>query len=679
LRSRFSLKRYTDPKQLWLLWSGLSGRTRALVTVVAFAAVVVVSAMTYAGLTTEPALKSISISQVVEDARQGKVARIEVREATNQITVYYADPAVGKRGALKEWQVSAQETLREGGVAAAQMPEISVLSAGPSLSGIMGFMILVLILLPLTYMLFGQSGGRGSMGAFRRSKARKVTHSANQPRVTFNDVAGVDEAKQELTEIVDFLKHPDKFRQMGARSPKGVLLVGPPGTGKTLISRAVAGEAGVPFFSISGSEFVEMYVGVGAGRVRDLFAQARKQMPCVIFIDEIDAVGRQRSSGNSPVSHEEREQTLNQLLVEMDGFDNSTNIIVIAATNRPDILDQALLRPGRFDRQVVLDKPDIKGRTAILSVHARNKPLAAGITLDTIAKMTPGFSGADLENLVNEAAILAVRRGKPTITMFELEEAVDRVIAGPERKSRVISDHEKAVTAYHEVGHALTARMLANVDPVQKISIIARGMAGGYTRVLPGEDRYLQSRSQFKDYLVFILGGRAAEEVIFEEVTTGASNDLERATDIARNMVMKYGMSQRIGLLSLGRRAGGSFLGGTSDPDVTYSQDLARAIDEEVRSLVDDAYKRACEILTNHTDKLVDISELLIERETLDGEEFENLFDGIPRPEPRRARREREVSTAHATRPLPRVTSGLPAVANIVVTPSQPEDRSGLQ
>jgi cell division protease FtsH len=365
----------------------------------------------------------------------------------------------------------------------------------------------------------------------------------------------------------------------------------------------------------------------------------------VIFIDEIDAVGRRRSSGHMHVSNEEREQTLNQLLVEMDGFDNSTHIIVVAATNRPDVLDPALLRPGRFDRQVMLDKPDIKGRTAILKVHARGKPLEKGVTLDTIAKMTPGFSGADLENLMNEAAILAVRRNKPSIGLLELEEAVDRVLAGPERKSRIISEQEKAITAYHEVGHALTARMLPHVDPVHKVSIIARGMAGGYTRVLPGEDRYLQSRSQFNDFLVFILGGRAAEEVIFDEVTTGASNDLERATDIARGMVMKYGMSQRLGLVSLGRRAGGQFLGGTSDHEVTYSEDVARTIDEEVRALVNAAYARAIHILTTHKQRLVDISELLIEQETLDGAEFEALFDGIPRPQPRAARLRKATTT----------------------------------
>ena len=588
----------------------------------------------------------LPISQVIADVRAGEVARIELHEGSNEIAVYYKDPARPKGTAIKEWQVGVQEALKDGDVPASAMPEI-VVERTPSVGGLFGFLFLAAVIGPIAYMML-RGSARGGLGGVGKSKARNVAPGDQLPKVTFDDVAGVDEAKQELTEIVEFLKHPEKFSRMGARSPKGVLLVGPPGTGKTLMSRAVAGQAGVPFFSISGSEFVEMFVGVGASRVRDLFAQARKNMPCVIFIDEIDAVGRRRSSGHMHVSNEEREQTLNQLLVEMDGFDNQTHIIVVAATNRPDVLDPALLRPGRFDRQVMLDKPDIKGRTAILKVHARGKPLEKGVTLDTIAKMTPGFSGADLENLMNEAAILAVRRNKQGIGLHEMEEAVDRVLAGPERKSRIISEQEKAITAYHEVGHALTARMLAHVDPVHKVSIIARGMAGGYTRVLPGEDRYLQSRSQFTDYLVFILGGRAAEEVIFDEVTTGASNDLERATDIARGMVMKYGMSQRLGLVSLGRRAGGQFLGGTSDHEVTYSEEVARTIDEEVRSLVNEAYGRALHILTTHKERLVTISEMLIERETLDGAEFEALFDGIPRPQPRLAR----LRKAAATMPL---------------------------
>jgi cell division protease FtsH len=641
LKSRFPLKHYIKPSYIKSSFRKLPRRGRySMVILAGFAVLIMLVAIVTAPARTQDL---VPISTVIADVRAGEVARIELHEGSNEITVFYKDPARGKSIAIKEWQVSVQEALKEGDVPASAMPDI-VVERTPSVGGLFGFLILASIIGPVTYLMF-RGQGRGGLGGVGKSKARSVAPGDQLPRVTFDDVAGVDEAKQELTEIVEFLKHPEKFSRMGARSPKGVLLVGPPGTGKTLMSRAVAGQAGVPFFSISGSEFVEMFVGVGASRVRDLFAQARKSMPCVIFIDEIDAVGRRRSSGHMHVSNEEREQTLNQLLVEMDGFDNSTHIIVVAATNRPDVLDPALLRPGRFDRQVMLDKPDIKGRTAILKVHARGKPLEKGVTLDTIAKMTPGFSGADLENLMNEAAILAVRRNKPSIGLLELEEAVDRVLAGPERKSRIISEQEKAITAYHEVGHALTARMLPHVDPVHKVSIIARGMAGGYTRVLPGEDRYLQSRSQFNDFLVFILGGRAAEEVIFDEVTTGASNDLERATDIARGMVMKYGMSQRLGLVSLGRRAGGQFLGGTSDHEVTYSEDVARTIDEEVRALVNAAYARAIHILTTHKQRLVDISELLIEQETLDGAEFEALFDGIPRPQPRAARLRKATTT----------------------------------
>src|SRR5687768_6412978 len=383
------------------------------------------------------------------------------------------------------------------------------------------------------YMMRQAQGTNNQALSFGKSRARMFI--GNKPTTTFEDVAGVDEAKQELSEVVEFLKYPEKFSSLGARIPRGVLLVGPPGTGKTMLARAVAGEAGVPFFSISGSEFVEMFVGVGASRVRDLFDQAKRNAPCIVFIDEIDAVGRQRGAGLGG-SHDEREQTLNQILVEMDGFDTQTNIIVVAATNRPDVLDPALLRPGRFDRQVVLDRPDIKGRVAILGVHSRGKPMDKTVNLETVAKVTPGFSGADIENLVNESAILAARRNRKTISQSEIEEAIDRVIAGPERRSRIISEREKAITAYHEVGHALVARMLPNVDPVHKISIISRGMMGGYTRVLPGEDRYMWSRSQFKDNLAFALGGRAAEEIIFQEVTTGASNDIERVTEMARQM-----------------------------------------------------------------------------------------------------------------------------------------------
>ncbi|HXR64625.1 MAG TPA: ATP-dependent zinc metalloprotease FtsH [Ktedonobacteraceae bacterium] len=476
----------------------------------------------------------------------------------------------------------------------------------------------------LLFMIRQAQGSNNQAISFGKSRARMFM--GNKPTVTFTDVAGVEEAKQELQEIVEFLKFPDKFSALGARIPKGLLLVGPPGTGKTLISRAVAGEAGVPFFSISGSEFVEMFVGVGASRVRDLFEQAKRNSPCIVFVDEIDAVGRQRGAGLGG-SHDEREQTLNQILVEMDGFDTNTNVIVIAATNRPDILDPALLRPGRFDRQVVLDRPDIRGRVAILQVHSKGKPLEQGVTLDTLAKQTPGFSGADLSNLLNEAAILAARRNKRTIGMSELEEAIDRVVAGPARKSRLISEREKAITAYHEVGHALVARMLPNTDPVHKVSIVARGQAGGFTMLLPTEDRYLWSKPQFEDMLAYALGGHVAELIIFGEVTTGASNDIERVTKIARSMVTEYGMSNLIGPMALGRKEELVFLGRDFNEQRNYSEQTAREVDEEVRSIIQEGFDRAYNVLQQNKARLIMISERLIKEETLEGPVFEALFN----------------------------------------------------
>jgi cell division protease FtsH len=482
----------------------------------------------------------------------------------------------------------------------------------------------VLIIVVAFFLLMRQAQGSNNQAlSFGKSRARMFL--SNKPAVTFTDVAGVDEAKQELQEIVEFLKFPDKFAALGARIPKGVLLVGPPGTGKTLVARAVAGEAGVPFFSISGSEFVEMFVGVGASRVRDLFEQAKRNAPCIVFVDEIDAVGRQRGAGLGG-SHDEREQTLNQMLVEMDGFDSTTSVIVMAATNRPDVLDPALLRPGRFDRQVVLDKPDVRGRLAILGVHMRGKPLDDDVKLETLAKQTAGFSGADLQNLLNEGAILAARAGKSAITMSELEEAVDRVSAGPERKSRIISEREKAVTAYHEVGHALVARALPNCDPVHKVSIVARGPMGGYTRLLPTEERYLWSKSQFEDFLAFALGGHMAERLIFGEVTTGASNDIERVTVMARRMVTEYGMSDHIGPIALGKKDEMIFLGREIAEERNYSELTAREIDEEVRAIVRRAFEVAERVLTEHRDRLILISEKLIQTETLEGPEFEELF-----------------------------------------------------
>jgi cell division protease FtsH len=467
-----------------------------------------------------------------------------------------------------------------------------------------------------------QSGNNQAM-SFGRSRARLI--AGDKPAITFADVAGVDEAKQELSEIVEFLKYPEKFVALGARIPKGVLLVGPPGTGKTLLSKAVAGEAGVPFFSISGSEFVEMFVGVGASRVRDLFDQAKKNSPCIVFVDEIDAVGRQRGAGLGG-GHDEREQTLNQLLVEMDGFDTNTHVIVIAATNRPDVLDPALLRPGRFDRHVTLDRPDIKGRRSILDVHARNKPLDTTVDLEVLARQTPGFSGADLANLINEAAILAARANKKTIGMDELEEAIARVIAGPERKSRRISDHEKEIIAYHEVGHALVMKALPHTDPVHKVSIISRGMALGWTMSLPEEDKYLISRDELMDQIAGIMGGRVAEELVFGDITSGAENDIQKATQMARRMVTQWGMSDKLGLVAMGHREELVFLGRDLGEQRNYSEEVAAIIDEEIRSIVEHGHQTARAILTQQRDKMDAVVEQLKIVETLDGKELDEIL-----------------------------------------------------
>jgi cell division protease FtsH len=486
----------------------------------------------------------------------------------------------------------------------------------------------VLLIGVFLYFMFRQAQGSNNQAmSFGKSRARMFL--GNKTVVTFADVAGVDEAKTELQEVVEFLKYPEKFNSLGARIPRGVLLVGPPGTGKTLLARAVAGEAGVPFFSISGSEFVEMFVGVGASRVRDLFDQAKRNSPCIVFVDEIDAVGRQRGAGLGG-SHDEREQTLNQILVEMDGFDTNTNVIVVAATNRPDVLDPALLRPGRFDRQVILDRPDMKGRLEILKVHIKGKPLDKAIDLPHIAKQSPGFSGADLANLVNEAAILAARRNKKVITTSEFSEALERVVAGPERKSRVISDAEKTIIAYHEGGHALVQRILPKCDPVAKVSVISRGMALGYTMGLPTEDRYLQSKAEFEDKIAGMLGGNVAERLIFGDTTTGASNDIEKATNLARRMVTEFGMSDRLGPLSFGKREELVFLGREIGEQRNYSDDVARMIDEEVRAIIDKAYARAMDVLTTHKDRLVQLAERLVAEETIEHEEFEAMFADLP-------------------------------------------------
>lgn len=493
------------------------------------------------------------------------------------------------------------------------------------LSVIPNLLITILLFVGL-WVFFIQQVQGGSNRAMSFGKSRARLHSEDRNKITFNDVAGLNEAKQELQEIVEFLRQPKRFVDLGAKIPKGVLLVGPPGTGKTLLGRAVAGEAGVPFFSISGSDFVEMFVGVGAARVRDLFETAKKNSPCIVFIDEIDAVGRQRGAGLGG-GHDEREQTLNQLLVEMDGFDPNVGIIIIAATNRPDVLDPALLRPGRFDRQVVVDNPDVSGREAILKIHSRNKPLANDVKLDVLARRTPGFTGADLENLMNEAAILAARKNKKTIEMVDCEEAIDRVIMGPERKSRVISEQDRKVFAYHEAGHALVARELPNMDPVHKVSIVSRGMAGGYTMVLPMEDKHVTTRSELTDYLAYAMGGRAAEELTFKEVSTGDQNDLDRATKLARKMITEYGMSERLGPLTFGHgHEDQVFLGRDLARERNYSEEVAAIIDQEVKSLVEGAYERAKEILKREKNKLDKIVAALLDKETLNREEFEALF-----------------------------------------------------
>jgi cell division protease FtsH len=493
----------------------------------------------------------------------------------------------------------------------------------------------ILFLAFLFFFLFRQARGANNQAmSFGRSRARLFP--ANRATVTFADVAGADEAKTDMQEVVEFLKAKEKFQSLGARIPKGVLLIGPPGTGKTLLARAVAGEADVPFFSISGSEFVEMFVGVGASRVRDLFDQAKRNTPCIVFIDEIDAVGRQRGAGLGG-SHDEREQTLNQILVEMDGFDTNTNVIVIAATNRPDILDPALLRPGRFDRRVVLDRPDINGRVAILKVHTNGKPLDRTVNLETLAKGTVGFSGADLANLVNEAAILAARRNKKAISMDEMEESIDRVLAGPERKSRKISPKEKEVIAYHEAGHALVARMLPNADPVHKISIVARGMALGYTKQLPVEDRYINTRSQFKDVLATLLAGDVSVELIFNERTTGAHDDILRATDLARRMVTDYGMSDKLGMRTFGNKQEMVFLGREIAEQKDYSERTALAIDREIDSLIEEGRNCAVDILSKQKAKLKALATMLINQETLEGDALEKAFGNISisRPKPK--------------------------------------------
>ncbi len=506
----------------------------------------------------------------------------------------------------------------------------------PWWSTLLTYLIPFILIIGLFFFFMQQTQGGGNrVMNFGKSRAR--LHDGERKKVTFEHVAGADEEKAELQEIVDYLKDAKKFTELGARIPKGVLLVGPPGTGKTLLARAVAGEAGVPFFSISGSDFVEMFVGVGASRVRDLFDNAKKNAPCIVFIDEIDAVGRQRGAGLGG-GHDEREQTLNQLLVEMDGFDINEGVIVLAATNRPDILDPALLRPGRFDRQITVNFPDVKGREEILKVHTKGKPLAKDVDLKVLARRTPGFTGADLENLVNEGALLAARRGRKTISMVELEEAIDRVIAGTEKKSRVISDFEKKIVAYHEAGHALVGYLLPHTDPVHKVSIIPRGRAGGYTLMLPEEDRYYMTRSELLDRVSALLAGRVAEQVVFDEISTGAQNDLERATSIVRQMIMEYGMSDELGPITLGHKHDQVFLGRDLGRERDFSEEIARAIDKEIRRTIDRCYHKSEELIMQHREKLDRLAEMLLEKETLDAAEIEALIEGKDLAELERAK-----------------------------------------
>ncbi|HZP25803.1 MAG TPA: ATP-dependent zinc metalloprotease FtsH [Dehalococcoidia bacterium] len=578
--------------------------------------------------------QDVPLSTLISDAKAQSVKQVTVDGRKVEWTVANSDQ---KFKATLEQNDTVRQVLQDNGIPVQDQPQIETKQAsawGSVFSILLNFLPLIFIVAILFFFLRQAQGTNNQAMNFGKSRARML--SSSRPTVTFQDVAGVDEAKEELQEVVEFLKYPEKFAALGARIPKGVLLVGPPGTGKTLLAKAVAGEAGVPFFSISGSEFVEMFVGVGASRVRDLFDQAKRNSPCIVFVDEIDAVGRHRGAGLGG-SHDEREQTLNQILVEMDGFDTSTNVIVVAATNRPDILDPALLRPGRFDRQVVLDRPDIRGRTAILNVHSKGKPLDTSIKLEVLAKQTPGFSGADLANLVNEAAILAARRGKKKVTMSEFDEAVDRVIAGPERKSRVISAREREIIAYHEAGHALMGHLLPGADPPYKISIVSRGMAGGFTRFLPEEDRHLYNKSQFHDMLAAMLGGLVSEEIAFGESTTGPQDDLERATRIARQMVTQWGMSERLGPRTFGRKEEMIFLGREISEQRNYSEKVAEEIDDEVRQIIDKAYHTARKLLLDNRPKLDQVVRAILEHETIEGENLAELLrrdpgDDIPEP-----------------------------------------------
>jgi cell division protease FtsH len=611
--------------------------------IVTFLLIVAVAAMVVTAVRNQSSTTQVlTINELAQDIQLGKVSRVVI-ENNGSLRVIY------KTGSQAETETGVDAYKESDSTLVAQLTALGVspekLSAenvkieveAPSvwsgfLGGFLVYLLPLLLMLGIFWFIFRQAQGSNNAAmSFGKSRARMF--SGEHPTVTFNDVAGADESKQELAEVVEFLKEPQKFIQLGARIPKGVLLVGPPGTGKTLLAKAVSGEAGVPFFSISGSEFVEMFVGVGASRVRDLFDQAKRHSPCIVFVDEIDAVGRQRGAGLGG-SHDEREQTLNQMLVEMDGFDTDTNIIIIAATNRPDILDPALLRPGRFDRRVMLDRPDMKGREAILKVHIKGKPLDPNVDLASLARGTPGFVGADLENLVNEGALLAARRNKKSIGQDDLEEAIERVVMGPERKSRLISDEEKRIIAYHEAGHAVVGNAIPEADPVQKVTIVGRGQAGGLTWFRPDEDRLLYSRKKLLANLAYMLGGRVAEELVFDDITSGASNDIEQVTRLARSMVTRLGMSSDLGPMLYGQKEELIFLGREISEQRDYSEAIAERIDSEVRKIVDESYKLAKKLLLKYRKQLDAVAQKLLEVETLTREDFEAIF---PPPIPKKS------------------------------------------
>jgi cell division protease FtsH len=601
-----------------------SARGRNSLVLLILVLIIVVLVFNFRANTPQP--PQVSLNDVATKVMNGQVDKIVVDGDNLDVSLADGTKAVSR----KEPSSTMVDQLVALGVTPAELAssqvqiEIKQPSDWNTVISLVTYILPAMLVVGLIWLMLRQAQGSNNQAlSFGKSRARMF--SGDQPTVTFEDVAGVEEAKEELQEVVEFLKEPEKFIALGARIPKGVLLIGHPGTGKTLLAKAVSGEAGVPFFSISGSEFVEMFVGVGASRVRDLFEQAKRHSPCIVFVDEIDAVGRQRGAGLGG-SHDEREQTLNQMLVEMDGFDTDTNVIIMAATNRPDVLDPALLRPGRFDRRVVLDRPDFRGREAILKVHVKGKPLEPDIDLSIIAKATPGFVGADIENLVNEAAILAARRDKRTIGQDEFQEAIERVIAGPERKSRIISEEEKRIVAYHEAGHAVVGHAIPEADPVHKVTIVARGMMGGFTMALPEEDRTLMARNKMKADLAFMLGGRAAEELVFDDITSGASNDLERVTKLARSMVMRMGMSESLGPMVYGQKEELVFLGREISEQRDYSETVAERIDGEVRDLVNNAYARAKGILQEYRPQLDAVAHRLIEVETIDRAEFEALF-----------------------------------------------------